>query len=589
MHRRNLDWCDVFLLVLSMLGVVVSAGAQESTGNEADTLNQQVEQLYRQGQYSDAIPLAQRSLELNEAQLGPEDPKTVTSLNNLALLYKSSGDYGVAESLYHRALAIRLRILGAEHPDTAVSLNNLGTYYEAVGNYPQAERLHQQALGIREKVLGRDHLLTAASQINLSIVYYDTGAYSRAEPLLRQALATNEKIYGAEHPNTSTVLNNLAALYQARGDYAKAASLSQRVVAIRQQALGKEHPLTAAAQSNLATIYSHRGEQDKAIPLLREALATSEKIYGEEHPVTASLLTNLGVSHRTAGDYGTAEPLLEHSLAITRKILGPTHPDTANSLRNLAVLHWASGNLTRAIQLMEQAQLIQANNTSTFFLSGSEFRKIRYLQQGWGDTSADISLSLALTDRQAVSLGLTSVLRTKGRVLDALSESLGRLRQSIKQEDHELFDELAAVAQQWSALIYQISATLSAEDYRVRLNDLATKKEQLETELSMRGADLRVEINPITLARIQAAIPMDAALVEWFRYQLFDPNAKSKEPNLGNHATWPMWSSARAAPPSWILVTPTTLKSSSKISERRSAIGRLHMSERLPQNCLRRW
>ena len=78
-----------------------------------------------QGAYDKALPLYQRALQIVEKVLGPEHPRTATSLNNLALQYKTLGAYDQALPLYQRALAIREKALGPEHPDTAVSLNNL--------------------------------------------------------------------------------------------------------------------------------------------------------------------------------------------------------------------------------------------------------------------------------------------------------------------------------------------------------------------------------------------------------------------------------------------------------------------------------
>ncbi|MEI2771580.1 MAG: tetratricopeptide repeat protein [Candidatus Competibacter sp.] len=58
-----------------------------------------------QGRYGEAEPLFQRALAGFEKVLGPEHPATLTSVNNLAVLYQSQGRYGEAEPLYQRALA----------------------------------------------------------------------------------------------------------------------------------------------------------------------------------------------------------------------------------------------------------------------------------------------------------------------------------------------------------------------------------------------------------------------------------------------------------------------------------------------------
>nr|NCS30880.1 tetratricopeptide repeat protein [Microcystis aeruginosa F13-15] len=66
---------------------------------EAERLTRQVIQLYQQGKYNEAIPLAEQALAIRKQQLGDNHPSTATSLNNLAALYESQGRYSEAEPL----------------------------------------------------------------------------------------------------------------------------------------------------------------------------------------------------------------------------------------------------------------------------------------------------------------------------------------------------------------------------------------------------------------------------------------------------------------------------------------------------------
>jgi tetratricopeptide (TPR) repeat protein len=61
-------------------------------------------------QYTEAEPLYQRTLAIDEKRLGPDHPDVATRLNNLAALYQAQGRYAEAEPLYQRARAI-----GAKH------------------------------------------------------------------------------------------------------------------------------------------------------------------------------------------------------------------------------------------------------------------------------------------------------------------------------------------------------------------------------------------------------------------------------------------------------------------------------------------
>src|SRR4051812_9667923 len=86
--------------------VVVIAFALVCTGNaaaqkigelvHATVLNLQIRQLYGQGRYAEAIPLAREVLAIYEKALGPDHSLVATSLNNLAELYHDQGRYAEA-------------------------------------------------------------------------------------------------------------------------------------------------------------------------------------------------------------------------------------------------------------------------------------------------------------------------------------------------------------------------------------------------------------------------------------------------------------------------------------------------------------
>ena len=99
--------------VLLALGLwILACPASQSDDDEFKLLNQQVQTLFKQGKYQEAIPLAEKAVELTKRVYGPEQPNTAQSLNNLAVLYRVMGEYAKAEPLYQEALRIRQKVLG---------------------------------------------------------------------------------------------------------------------------------------------------------------------------------------------------------------------------------------------------------------------------------------------------------------------------------------------------------------------------------------------------------------------------------------------------------------------------------------------
>jgi tetratricopeptide (TPR) repeat protein len=141
--------------VLLALGLLLLAcPALFAEGNDLNALNQQVKQLIEQGNYQEAIPIAERAVEVAKGVRGLEHPDTATSLNNLATLYQDLGYFAKAEPLFQEALRIRQKVLGPEDHDTAESLNNLAMLYHAMGAYAKAVPLLQETLRICQQVLG---------------------------------------------------------------------------------------------------------------------------------------------------------------------------------------------------------------------------------------------------------------------------------------------------------------------------------------------------------------------------------------------------------------------------------------------------
>jgi hypothetical protein len=76
-----------------------AAVAQQSTVNDPQwqSLNRQMTEAYRAGDYKKGTLLAQEVLRLARQMFGNRAPLTLTSLNNLATFYEAQGRYREAE------------------------------------------------------------------------------------------------------------------------------------------------------------------------------------------------------------------------------------------------------------------------------------------------------------------------------------------------------------------------------------------------------------------------------------------------------------------------------------------------------------
>src|SRR5208337_4145171 len=449
---------------------------------EAGRLNRTVENLYRAGRYAEAMPAALQALAIRKAVLGARHPDTATSLNNLAALLYAQGDYAAARPLLEQALAIRKAVLGARQPDTATSLNNLAALLYAQGDYAAARPLLEQALAIRKAVLGARQPDTATSLNNLAALLYAQGDYAAAKPLLEQALAIRKAVYGEHHPDTATSLNNLAELLEAQGDYAAAQPLYEQALAI-----------------------------DKEAP--------------EKHPGYTTDLNNLAGLLYKQGDYAAAQPLLEQALLITKAALGERHPDTALRLSNLAYLLVAQGDYVAAKPLFEQAVDISRHNLDLAAAAQTERQQLAMPQALRYGLDAYLSLT---QQARLPAAAYRYVLAWKGAVFQRQRHTHAAWHTLLEARDPELVRRLTALqdtTRQLATLALATSDPRQLPAWRRRIAELTARKEQLEGELAGQSAAFRAqrmqeEMSP---AQVQAALPRDAALIDFLEYTQFRP------------------------------------------------------------------
>jgi CHAT domain-containing protein len=511
---------------------------------------------YAKKEYEQAEPLYRRALAILEKEFGKEHTKLVHTLTSLANLYESKSDYEKAEPLYQRALAIQEKALGAKHPDLARTLSSLAWMYDRQGEYGKVEPLLQRALTIREEALGAEHVDVTHSLASLAGMYGDRGDHRRAENLYRRVLAIREKTLGVDHPDVADTLDSLAWLYFEQQDYLQAEQLAKRALKIIENKLGSEHPALSSVLNQLALVYKGQGDLDKAEPLYQRALKIAEKAYGANSSAIAQSLHNLALLYIAKGNYGRAEPLMLRSIEIKEKSLEPTHFGIAEDLTSLAYLYAAKGDSAQAIVTLTRGTEISEQHIANFLTSaaGTEEQKRDFMamQPIFRETHGAVSLhiQLAPTDAQAARLALTTLLRRKGRVLDAVSDSLRVLYKNSSPEARALLQQLADTRAKLAALVLKGAGKENGVKHQDEATRIETEAHRLEIAVSARSAEFKREFRPVTLESVQKALPPGSALVEIVTYKPFNLRYKKDSGMWGawhyaayvlSHEGAPLW------------------------------------------------
>jgi tetratricopeptide (TPR) repeat protein len=283
-----------------------------------------------------AITLFERALTTRKAQLGPEHPDTLTSMNNLASAYMDDGRLDDALRLRKETLELFKARLGPEHPDTLISMNNLASAYQDAGRLDEALPLYEQTLELRKARLGTEHPDTLSSMNNLASAYMDAGRLDEAIKLLEETVELRKAQLGLEHADTLSSMNNLALAYRAAGRLNEALTLCQQTLQLLKARLGPEHPVTLQSMNNLAGAYQAAGRLDEALPLFEQA-ATGMAKRGFRHKYAAHIVQNTINAYEVARQFNKAEAWRRTWAAHVKEVAGGDSLPYAGELAGLGL------------------------------------------------------------------------------------------------------------------------------------------------------------------------------------------------------------------------------------------------------------
>jgi CHAT domain-containing protein len=543
--------------------------AEEKPTEELKKNSAVVQALFEKEQYRQALPIAERSLQLAQTIYGPNASATAQYTNDLAVLVGRTGDYPRAEMLFKKALAIRRKTLGSGHADTlqslkdfasfykysgdfkdaepllkevlstterksgpnsvetARALNSLAELYREVGDYDQAEPLHKRALKIRMEKLPSDDAEIAGSLNNLSLIYRARKDYVHAVAFAEQAVEMDRKAGRSKVSATFIDLNNLAELWREGGKYEAAESLYLEAIAGAKEVLGPDDPTTLALLGNLAELYAQKGDFKQAAPLMRKVYEGRLRAMGPNNPDTIVSLNEVASIHQADKEYAQAETEFAQALAFFEKSYGPNHPRTIAVLSNLAAVHWVDGHPEKAVSEFSQELEGEQKNATALLRVGSEQQKRSYVQGLKGSTDSMVTFALdAKTPQPAASrLAFSAVLQRKGLALEAVTNEIGSTHAArLSSVDRQMLASLKQKTAALAAMTISGPGESSSDEFQSKFLGLEAEAEQLKGEISNSNAQFRAQSQPVTIEKLQAALPQAAALVEFTRYSKFQPD-----------------------------------------------------------------
>jgi CHAT domain-containing protein/tetratricopeptide (TPR) repeat protein len=363
-----------------------------------------------------------------------------------------------------------------------------------------------------------DHF--AGTLVEIAADYQYGNRDDLAAPLLKRAIELYERHIVAlekanpNDPRIGPFYSVVGMTYRRANDAPKAERAFTRALELANKA---GNGTTFGMGMMLADIKRAQGKPKEALALLEQEFKA--RPVDETAPYMIDVLRELR-------EFKRGEAMMSTYLGKTAKRYGKRHPVYASGQLQLSYLHMSGGNIGKAELALREALDSSERALERVLNAGTETdHNVYFAKNGyWLDTAISFQHLFAPNHAAATRLGLTTLLRRKGRVLDAAAASQATLRAKLSADDRKLLDELAAERTKLAKLIVA-GPSATKGDYAKEVAALDERIQQLEVQVGKKSTAYRVVTAPVTLTAVQNLIPKDARLVELVNYQPMDPRA----------------------------------------------------------------
>jgi tetratricopeptide (TPR) repeat protein len=286
--------------------------------------------LARQGRISEALGLVRAAAEESMLLFGPHSPHTITAHGYLAIFLMEVGELHAAEEAVRKAIAMYERAFGPDHPRTLGMLDNLAAILFRLKRAEAAD-VYEEMLQRTMNVMGEDHLSSLSAMANYAQFIMHSNPL-RAEELLRTVVSQESTQLGRHHPRTLTAIHNLGMALALSRQLDEAEMLLSEALEVGTAHAGPHHPTTLASKAGLGGVRFRQGRHEEAEQLLLEVLEAQRSVRGEIHQDVFSTVRQLADMYTRQRRLSDAEQMYAQAAGIAVHLLGQDHPTRGRML-----------------------------------------------------------------------------------------------------------------------------------------------------------------------------------------------------------------------------------------------------------------
>lgn len=306
------------------------------------------------GQYADAIPVLDRSIEIPVLEEGQDHALAkFAGYMQLGDTYAMLGQLENSILCYTTGLEIQRSILSESDPRVGETCRYLAEAHVQALQFDEAEKLCKIALDIHRENGAPASLEEAADRRLMGLIYESKGEHESA--LEHLVLASMAMVSNGQEADVASVDCSIGDTYLSLNRYDEAIFAYQKALTSLKTSKGENHPAVASVFVRLADLYNKTGKFKESKSYCESALGIFGKpIPGIAPEEIASGLTDISAIYESMNDPEQALKLLHKALKIYDNAPGQQNT-IAGIEAQMGVLHYILGNYSESYNSFKSA------------------------------------------------------------------------------------------------------------------------------------------------------------------------------------------------------------------------------------------
>lgn len=322
----------------------------------------------------------------------------VMCLHVVSALYCRMGQYNDAIPLLERSIEIPDMDEGQKHALAKFTgCMQLGDTYAMLGLIENSILCYTAGLEIQEQVLGEKDLRFGETCRYVAEAHVQMLQFEEAEKLCQKALDIHRENGSSASLEEAADRRLMGLISDSKGDYETA--LEHYVLASMSMAANGQEADVAAIDCNIGDAYLSLARFDEAVFSYQKALTVFKSTNGEKHSSVASVFVRLANLYNKIGKFRESKSYCENALRFFMKPNpGSRKEEIANGLIEVSAIYESMNELDQALKLLNKALKVfdgKVGQQSTVAGIEAQMGVLYYMMENYSESYNSLKSAIA--------------------------------------------------------------------------------------------------------------------------------------------------------------------------------------------------